>query len=95
MFVFMHAVALVMSDSATLWTLAQQAPLSVEFSRQEYWSGLPFPPSGDLPKPVIEPRSLVSPALQAGRFFLPNSATWEALYICVCVCLYTYIYKYI
>ena len=50
---------------ATLWTIA---PLSVGFSRHEYWSGLPFPPSGDLPDPGIEPASLTSPAL-AGRFF--------------------------
>ena len=43
---------------ATPWGVACQAPLSVEFSRQEYWSGLPFPPTGDLPNPGIEPRSL-------------------------------------
>ena len=47
---------------ATLWTVARQAPLSMGFSRQEYWSGLPFPPPGDLPNPGIEPGS---PALQA------------------------------
>ena len=47
---------------ATLWTVAHQAPLSLEFSRQEYWSGLPFPYPGDLSNPGIEPRS---PALQA------------------------------
>ena len=47
---------------ATLWTVAYQAPLPLEFSRQEYWSGLPFPFSGDLPAPGIEPGS---PALQA------------------------------
>ena len=46
----------------TPWTVAYQAPLSMEFSRQEYWSGLPFPSPGDLPNPGIEPRS---PALQA------------------------------
>ena len=46
---------LVMSDSfVTLWTLAHKAPLSMKFSRQEYWSGLPFPPPGDLPNPEIE-----------------------------------------
>ena len=50
------------------WTLAHQAPLSVEFSRQEYWSGLPFPPPRDLPDPGIEPVSPASPAV-AGRFF--------------------------
>ena len=49
----------------TLWTIAPQAPLSTGFSRQEYWSRLPFPPSGDLPHPGLEPESPVSPALQA------------------------------
>ena len=52
----------VVSDSATPWSVAQQAPLSVEFSRQEYWSGELFPSPGDLPNPGIKPRS---PALQA------------------------------
>ena len=47
---------------ATPWTVAYQAPLSMGFSRQEYWSGLPFPSSGDLPDPGIKPRC---PALQA------------------------------
>ena len=52
----------------TPWTVACQVPLSMEFFRQEYWSGLPFPPSGDLPNPGIEPVSLVSPALAGGCF---------------------------
>ena len=60
---------------------ACQAPLSMEFSRQEYWRGLTFPPPGDLPNPGIEPGSLTSPAL-TGRFFTP-SATWEALKPCL------------
>ena len=47
---------------ATPWTVAHQAPPSMKFSRQEYWSGLPFPSTGDLPDPGIEPGS---PALQA------------------------------
>ena len=47
----------------------------MEFSRQEYWSGLPFPPPGDLPDPEVEPESLMSPAL-AGRFFT-TSTTWN------------------
>ena len=55
---------LVVSDSATPWTVALQAPLSMEFSRQEYWSGLPFPSPGDLPYSGIEPGS---PALEAGN----------------------------
>ena len=61
----------------TPWTVARQAPLSVEFFRQEYWGGLPFPSPADLPKPGTEPRS---PALQAdsllpeppGKALLPN-----------------------
>ena len=44
----------------TLWTITHQAPLSMGFSRQEYWSGLPFPPPGNLPDPAINPRALVS-----------------------------------
>ena len=56
----------------TLWTVAHQALLSMGFSRQEYWSGLPCPPSGALPDPGIKPASLMSPAL-AGRFFTTNA----------------------
>ena len=54
------------------------APLFMGFPRQQQWSGLPFPPPGDLPDPGIEPTSLTSPAL-AGRIFT-TSATWEATY---------------
>ena len=61
---------------ATPWTVAYQDPLSMGFSRQEYWSGLPFPSPGDLPNPGIKPASLTSLAL-AGEFFT-SSATWEA-----------------
>ena len=57
----LHACS-VLSDSATPWTVTQQAPLSMGFPRQEYWSGLPLPPPGGLPDPGIELRS---PALQA------------------------------
>ena len=53
---------------ATPWTIAHQAPLSMEFSRQEYWSGLPFPSPGDLPDPGIKPASPMSLALQADSF---------------------------
>ena len=59
-----------------LWTVAHQAPLSMGFYRQEYWSGSPCPPPGDLPDPGMEPASLMSPAL-AGRFFTTNTS-WEA-----------------
>ena len=59
----------VVSDSVQpLWTVARQDPLSMGFSRQEYWSGLPFPSPGHLPGPGIEPVPFASPAL-AGGFF--------------------------
>ena len=54
--------------SATLWPVARRAPMSMGFSRQECWRGLPCPPPGDLSNPGIEPASLTSPAL-AGGFF--------------------------
>ena len=61
---------------ATLGTVARQTLLSMGFSKQEYWSGLPCPPPGDLPNPGTELMSLMSPAL-AGWFFT-TTATWEA-----------------
>ena len=62
--------------------IAGQAPLSIGFSRQEYWSGLPCPPPRDLPNPGIKLGSLMSPALAGG--FFTSSTTWEAqdTYIC-------------
>ena len=57
---------------ATLWTIAHQAPPSMGFSRQEYWSGLPCPPPGDLPDPGVKPTSLMSPTL-AGEFFTTSA----------------------
>ena len=62
----------------TPWTVAHQAPPSMGFPRQEYWSGLPFPSPGDLPHPGIEPVSFMSPALACG--FFTSSTTWEAKY---------------
>ena len=59
----------------TPWTVAHEAFLSMEFSRQEYWSGLPLSTPGDLPNPGIEPTSLVSPV--SSRGFFTTSATWE------------------
>ena len=56
----------------TPWTIACQGPLSMGFSRQEYWSGLLCPPPGDLPDPGIKPQSLMSPVLTA-RFFTTES----------------------
>ena len=58
-----------MSNSfVTPWTVAHQAPLSIRFLKQESWRGLPFPSSGALPDPVIEPVSLMPPALAGGLF---------------------------
>ena len=61
------SVASVVSDS---WTAARQAPLSVEFSRQEYWSGVLCPPPRDLPDPGIKPTSPVSSALKVKSLLL-------------------------
>ena len=58
-------VCSVVSNSAAAWTVAHQAPLSMGFSRHEYWSGLPFPSPGDLPHPGIKP----APPTLAGGFF--------------------------
>ena len=75
----MHAclVSSVVSDSLQPpWTIAHQAPLSAGFSRQVYWSGLPFPSPGDIPDTGIEPMSLMSPALARG--FFTTSITWDS-----------------
>ena len=68
--------ALVVSNSVTLWTVAHQAHLSMGFSRQEYWSGLPFPSPGDLPDPEFE---ATSPAL-AGGFFTTGATCIPGIY---------------
>ena len=68
----------VMSASATLCAVALQAPLSMGFSRQEYWSGLPFSPPEDLPHPGIEP---MSPALAGGFFTTESTGSLHIPYI--------------
>ena len=73
----MRACSVAYMVFATPWIVARQAPLSMGFSRQEYWSGLPCPPPEDLPNPRIKPMSLMSPAL-ADELFI-TSATWEAI----------------
>ena len=76
----MHAYVLNHSSGVwifvTLWTVAHQVPLSMQFYKQEYFSGLLCPPPGDLPNPGIEPSSLLSPAL-TGRFFTTGTI-WKA-----------------
>ena len=71
-----HACSIV-SDSVTPWAVAHQASVSMEFSRQEYWSGLPFPPPGDLPDPGIEPMSPASPSLQANSLPLSHRGSLQ------------------
>ena len=73
---------------ATLWTVACQASLSMGFSRQEYWSGLPFPSPGDLPNPGIEPGS---PTLQADA--LSSEPPGKHIYIHTYIYIYIYIYN--
>ena len=73
----MCAKSLQLSSSGTPWTEAHQAPLPEEVSRQEYWSGLPFPPPRDVLDPGVKLAFLKSPALAGGLF--TTSATWEAL----------------
>ena len=65
---------------ATPWTVAPQSPLSMVFSRQEYWSELPFPSLEDLPDPGIKPESLGSPAM-AGRFFTTEQPGKPSLFL--------------
>ena len=77
----------VVSDSATPWTVVHQAPLSVEFSRQEYWNGVPFLSPGDLPDLGIKPRS---PALQANSLLSePPGEPWCVL---IHVCTFNYFF---
>ena len=76
---------------ATLWTVAHQAPLYMGFSRQEYWSGLPFPYPGDLPDPGMEPGS---PALQADSLPLNYSGS-PSMYVCTHTHTHTHTHTYI
>ena len=71
----MRSVAQSCPTLLTLWTVGLQDPLSMGFSRHEYWSGLPFPSPGDLSNSGIEPTSPVSPALAAGSYYC---TTWKA-----------------
>ena len=75
---------------ATPWPVARQAPLSMEFPSQEYWSGLPFPTPRDLPDPGVKPESLASPALAGGFFatvlILNTAAAAKSLQSCPTLC---------
>ena len=73
------------TQSATPWTVTCQAPLSMGFSTQEYWGGLPFPPPGDLPNPEIKPVSPASPSL-AGRYFTAEPpGKWLSKFSCLAI----------
>ena len=85
---------------ATPWTVIRQVPQFIGFSRQEYWSGLPVPPPGDLPDAGIEPETLkTSPALAVG--FFTTSITWEGL-VCsfwkyrkfIYTCIYVFYFRF-
>ena len=81
-----HCVQLIAAQLfVTLWTVTHQAPFSMGFSRQEYWSRLPCPPPRNLPDPRIEPVSPVPPPLADG--FFTTSATWEAPQKCISLVL--------
>ena len=80
-----HAHSLVANSLQLLWTVVRQAPLSMGFPRQEYWSGLPFPPPGDLSYPGIKP---TSPALAGG--FLTTEPSGKHIKM-----IYAYINTYI
>ena len=69
----------------TPWTIALQVPLSMGFSRQEYWSGLTFPPAEDLPDPGTEPMSPVSPALQVDFSVLSHLGSPNGVVFCLFV----------
>ena len=74
----------------TLCSVTYHVPLSMEFSRQEYWSELPCPPPGDLPDPEIKPASLMSPALQAGSLpLVPPGKPYTHIPKCKFIYLYT------
>ena len=75
LFIRCGSVASVVSDTAAPWTAAHQAPLSMGFSRQEYWSGLPCPPPGGLPDPGIQPASPASLASQTDSLPLSHQGS--------------------
>ena len=84
-FLVLHvfSVASVESDSATPWTVAHQVSLSMRFSRQQYWSGLPCLPPGDFSDSGMEPASLTL------ALFFTTSATWKSLVLHIVILIYT------
>ena len=90
----MHAVVSVVSDSENFWTVAQQAPLSMGFSRQEYWRRLPFPPPGDLPDIGIKLASPVSSALQADSLPAETFSRLLLHYITCHIIVFAYYYTF-
>ena len=79
---------------ATSWTVAGHAPWSMEFSRQAYWSGLPYPLPGDLPNPGIDPAFPVSPVLQADSL-LQSQGGSPSTYMYIQIYIYLYINSFI
>ena len=74
-----QVTSVVSNSDATPWIVAHQAPLCMGFSRQEYWSGLPYPPPGDLPDPGMEPEPPAAPALQADSLLLSYQGNPKSL----------------
>ena len=72
--------------SVTSWTVAHKSPLSMGFSRQEYWRGLPWPPPGDFPDLWIQPMSLMSSALAGGFLTTAAAAAAKSLQSCPTLC---------
>ena len=78
----------VLSNSLDPVDCGPQVPLSMGFSRQEYWSGLPCSPPGDLPNPRMERKSPASPALQVDSLPIEPSGKTTCVCVCVCVCVF-------
>ena len=80
------ATSVVSEVFATLWAVDLKAPMSMGFSRKEYWSGLPCPSPGDLPNPGVKPASPACPALQADS--LPTEPPGKPYYMCYIYAIY-------
>ena len=83
-YIVVRSLKLCLALSATPWTIACQAPLSMGFPRQEYWSGLSLPSPEDLPKPGIKPVSAASPILQADPLPLSHQGSPD-IYTLPCI----------
>ena len=88
--VFTFSCFVIVQIFATPWTVAHQVPLSMGFSRQEYWNGLPFPPPGDLPDSGIELTSPVSFAERTQKMSFPPYVFIFDLSLYICILIFSY-----